>query len=94
LPPESDPAFFLLFLLRRGRGVAHHWPKDYVKDEAEEARALANALAETAEAGAAKKIAEEADHRAALQAVAAFQEREDSREQRLAAAARALLPSY
>jgi hypothetical protein len=35
---------------------------------------------------------EEKDHRAVLQAVTAFQEREAAREQRLAAVARALLP--
>jgi hypothetical protein len=57
----------------------------YIKDEVEEARALADALAASAEAAATKKKAKEAERHAALQAVAAFQEREAAREQRLAA---------
>jgi hypothetical protein len=43
-------------------------------------------------AAAAEKMAKEVDRRAVLQADMAFQERKAAREQRLAAAARALLP--
>jgi hypothetical protein len=52
-------------------------PEDFVKDKAEEARALAQtaeearALAQTAEAAAAKHTPEEADRRTALRAVEA-----------------------
>jgi hypothetical protein len=47
-------------------------PEDYVKDEAEEAHTLVDALAASAKATAAEKMAEKVDRRAALQAVAAF----------------------
>jgi hypothetical protein len=47
-------------------------PEDYVKDEAEEAHMLVDALAASAKATAAEKMAEKVDRRAALQAVAAF----------------------
>jgi hypothetical protein len=47
-------------------------PEDYVKDEAEEAHMLVDALAASAKATATEKMAEKVDHRAALQAVAAF----------------------
>jgi hypothetical protein len=47
-------------------------PEDFVKDEAEEARALAEVLAEMAEVAAAEQTVEEADHRAMLRAIEAF----------------------
>jgi hypothetical protein len=47
LPPSLAPYaanYVASFLLRRrGRGGAHHWPEDFVKDEA--AHALVDALA-------------------------------------------------
>jgi hypothetical protein len=54
-------------------------PEDFIKDEAEEARALVEVLAEMAEAATAEQTAEEADRRAMLCAIEAFQAREAAR---------------
>jgi hypothetical protein len=82
--------------------------EDFVKDPAEEERALAEALAQMTEEVAMQQTAEKANRCAALCAVEAFQAREaacahrmaeaariqarEALEQRLAAAAHALLP--
>jgi hypothetical protein len=59
-------------------------PEDFVKEPAEEERALAEALAKMAAETAAQQTAEEAKCLAALHAVEAFQEREATHAQRLA----------
>jgi hypothetical protein len=81
-PPLSDPASSSSDdEAEEGRLIGL---EDFIKDEAEEARALSDALAQTVEAAVREQTAEEADRRAMLRAIEAFQAREAARAQRMA----------
>jgi hypothetical protein len=73
MPPPSSASSSSSFDEADSGGVIS--PDDFVKDPTEEERALAEALAQTAEEGAAQQVVEEADRLAALRTVEAFQER-------------------